>query len=118
MHKPPFSGIVAEEDDWEGDVTYSYYKFVGVGNISRMSPQDINYLESQGCLRLPTRRTLDGLVRKYFTHVHPTLPVLDEGKFWDVYAGGSGAWEGRIPLLLLQAMIFTVCSVSDVSLPP
>lgn len=72
--------------------------------------RDLGFLEAQGCFRLPTESVLDEFIRLYFLHVHPMLPLLHEGEFWDAYESGNE----RSPLLL-QAMMFASCTVS---LPP
>ncbi|KAK8009009.1 hypothetical protein PG991_011560 [Apiospora marii] len=93
------------------DITYSYYPFLSINNLHNLLPQDVNYLESQGCLRVPTPETLDEFVRQYFLHVHPLMPVINEGDFWDMYGqygfGGSGE---RMSLLVFQSMLFVACN--------
>lgn len=82
-----------------------------------MSPEDARTLEVNGCLHIPIRSTLDIIVREYFLHVHPTLPILDEGKFWNVYRNKDRRKNyPRISLFLFQAMLFVSCSVSDLSI--
>ncbi|KAK8104239.1 uncharacterized protein PG998_011272 [Apiospora kogelbergensis] len=93
------------------DITYSYYPFLSVNNLHNLLPQDVNYLESQGCLRVPTPEILDEFVRQYFLHVHPLMPVINEGDFWEMYGqfgfGGSGE---RMSLLVFQSMLFVACN--------
>ena len=94
-------------------ITYSYYPFLTV-DMSGLEPDDVHYLESRNCLSLPTPDALDDFIREYFLHVHPGLPLLDEAQFWAVYSGDKEPCEGsKISLFLLQAMLFTSCSVSD-----
>lgn len=76
-------------------------------------PQDVNFLDSQGCLRVPTRPILDEFVQQYFLHVHPLLPFLNEGDFWNLYCHqGSGGTGEKMSLLVFQAMLFSCCNVS------
>ncbi|KAK6820949.1 fungal specific transcription factor domain-containing protein [Apiospora arundinis] len=93
------------------DITYSYYPFLSINNLHNLLPQDVNYLESQGCLRVPTPEILDEFVRQYFLHVHPLMPVINEGDFWEMYGqfgfGGSGE---RMSLLVFQSMLFVACN--------
>ncbi|KAK8075193.1 fungal specific transcription factor domain-containing protein [Apiospora hydei] len=93
------------------DITYSYYPFLSINNLHNLLPQDVNYLESQGCLRIPTPEILDEFVRQYFLHVHPLMPVINEGDFWEMYGqcgfGGSGE---RMSLLVFQSMLFVACN--------
>lgn len=97
------------------DIVYSYYPFLNISNLTHILPQDVNYLESQGCFRVPTRAVLDEFVQQYFLHVHPLLPLLNEGDFWDVYCqqGQFGfVPQHRISLLVFQSMLFATCNVS------
>jgi hypothetical protein len=95
------------------DITYSYYAFLEVNNLPHIPPQDVNFLELQGCLRLPARSVLDEFVQQYFLHVHPLLPILDEGDFWDMYCNAAGvSSQGKMSLLVFQAILFASCNVS------
>lgn len=98
----------------DADITYSYYPFLAVTNLQNVMPQDVNYLESQGCFRIPTRAILDEFVQQYFLHVHPLLPFINEGDFWDLYChqGSEGTGE-KMSLLVFQAMLFSCCNVSQ-----
>lgn len=97
------------------DIVYTYYPFLNISNLHNILPQDVNFLESQGCFRVPTRAVLDEFVQQYFLHVHPFLPVLHEGEFWDLYCqhGPTGSvLQQRKSLLVFQALIFSACNVS------
>lgn len=98
-------------------VTYSYYSFLVINNLHYMMPQDVTYLESQGCLEVPTNEILDDFVQQYFLHVHPLLPLLNEGDFWDAFYLRDAGVNHRVPLLVFQAMLFSSCPVSAVLKP-
>ncbi|KAK7718374.1 hypothetical protein SLS64_002326 [Diaporthe eres] len=93
------------------DITYTYYPFIEVNNLSAIPPQDVNYLDLQGCLRVPTKTILDEFVKQFFLHVHPIMPLLNEGDFWEMYASQSQGTHvsTRISLLMIHAMLFSVC---------
>lgn len=93
------------------DITYTYYPFIEVNNLSAIPPQDVNYLELQGCLRVPIKTILDEFVKQFFLHVHPIMPLLNEGDFWEMFASQSQGTHvsTRLSLLMLQAMLFSVC---------
>ncbi|KAI1177379.1 hypothetical protein F4777DRAFT_214880 [Nemania sp. FL0916] len=93
------------------DITYSYYPFLSISNLHNVIPQDVNFLESQGCFRIPTREILDEFVQQYFLHIHPLLPFINEGDFWNLYCrqGSLGAGQ-TMSLLVFQAMLFSCCN--------
>lgn len=105
----------------DASVLYCHYTYLTVANLSRMPPQDVSFLDTQGCLRVPARPTLDDFVEKYFKYVHPLLPLLNEGEFWDMYHcrnSGSPASSNTMSLLVFQALLFASCHVSRiVSIP-
>ncbi|KAI1209186.1 uncharacterized protein F4807DRAFT_427495 [Annulohypoxylon truncatum] len=93
------------------DVTYSYYPFINISNLHNIMPQDVNYLELQGCLRIPTRAILDEFVQQYFLHIHPVMPVVNEGDFWDMYCNQSFAEPTeKVSLVFFQALLFSSCN--------
>lgn len=96
------------------DITYTFYPFLETNNLSNILPQDVSYLEMQGCFRVPTKPVLDELVKQYFLHVHPIMPLFNEGEFWEIYGALSGSAPGheRVSLLVFQAMLFSACRVS------
>ncbi|KAL5342223.1 fungal-specific transcription factor domain-containing protein [Aspergillus crustosus] len=88
-------------------VIFSYYEFLELKLLSKLSPADVSYLDSKGCFRVPTSPYLDEYLREYFVHVHPCMPVVDEAEFWSRYENKSGGNDGtKVSLLLLQAMLF------------
>lgn len=94
------------------DVVYSYYPFLTISNLPNLPPQDVNFLELQGCLRVPTRALLDEFLQQYFLHVHPLLPLINEGDIWDMYCLNPNTSSGseRISLLLFQSILFASCN--------
>ncbi|KAI8658156.1 Zn(2)-C6 fungal-type domain-containing protein [Fusarium keratoplasticum] len=68
-------------------------------------------LESQGCYRIPSAPVLKTFMHHYFLYVHPMLPVLNEGDFWDLHFPEiQTTSKTRQPsILLLQAMLFAAC---------
>lgn len=97
------------------DVLYSYYPFLTISNLPNIPPQDVNFLESQGCLRVPTRLLLDEFLQQYFLHVHPLLPLINEGEFWTMYYHDgandtNGQSNHRLSLLVCQAILFASCN--------
>lgn len=97
------------------DVTYTYYPFLTLDNLSNVLPQDVSYLEMQGCFRVPARTILDEFVKQYFLHVHPITALLNESDVWEMYGSPSGVApeSGHLSLLVWQAMLFAACNVSS-----
>ncbi|KAE8421244.1 hypothetical protein BDV36DRAFT_280808 [Aspergillus pseudocaelatus] len=96
------------------DVESSAYPFLDLRSLACLDEWDISYLASKGCFSLPRRPILDEFVKRYFLHIHPGTPVLDEAEFWGLYSqhGDSAATHGqRISVLVLQAMLFRSCPV-------
>ncbi|KAF7558587.1 hypothetical protein G7046_g5570 [Stylonectria norvegica] len=65
----------AAPTDQNPDVVYFYYPFLAVPNLRSIPHQDVNFLEVQGCLKVPIQPFLDELVQQYFLHIHPILPL-------------------------------------------
>jgi hypothetical protein len=95
------------------DITYAYYPFLCIGNLSSLHPDDVNYLESQGCFKVPESNSLDELLRVFFRYAHPILPVVNEAEFWSAYdSTNTDGKTNRVPVVLIVAMLFVACNVS------
>lgn len=105
----PFSRELA----FNTSVTFSYYRFLEVKELTKLTSSDVRYLESKGCLHVPSGPHLDQFIRNYFLHVHPCTPLLDEGQFWDMYSNAQDDNKGtdRVSLLVFQAMLFSAATV-------
>ena len=90
------------------------YPFLETDFIPSIPPEDFEYLERIGCFQMPQRIHLDELLRAYFLYVHPHLPLINEGKFWEAYLSSqSGSRSAsRVSLFVFQAMLLVACSVS------
>lgn len=112
--REPAVGVSPASKD--ATVLYSRYSFLAVGNLHSIPQQDVNYLESQGCLHVPTRPYLDSFMEHYFLHVHVFISVLNEGDFWDMYYQNEtpGGSKEKMSLLLFQSMLFAASNVNIV----
>ncbi|PVH69031.1 hypothetical protein DL98DRAFT_661897 [Cadophora sp. DSE1049] len=113
----PFSNY-ASNSNLHPDMIYSYFDFLEAETLSHIAPEDFKFLEYKGCFHLPARPILDDLVREYFLHVHPVLPIIDEKAFWEMYfpreGGGKRNGHRKIPLFVFRAMLFVSCGfISD-----
>ncbi|UPK92799.1 hypothetical protein LCI18_003734 [Fusarium solani-melongenae] len=92
-------------------IPYSSYPFLAPNSLVGLPSQDLEFLERKGTLSVPVKSMLDEFMMQYFLHVHPFLPLLDEGEFWIAYRqDGPSDLTKRIPLLLFRAMIFASSS--------
>ncbi|CEF73938.1 hypothetical protein SNK03_002014 [Fusarium graminearum] len=74
---------------------------------------DFNHLNTQGCLRVPSKPILDQFMKHYFLYIHPLLPLLNEADFWSAYdpTPSDNANPGTpVSMLLLQSMMFASCT--------
>lgn len=96
-------------------IFYPNYSFLTIGNLQSVFSGDVDYLELQGCFLVPKREILDDLVQQYFLHVHPFLPLLHEGHFWQMYHQPRAANPPalRMSLLVFQALMFSSCNFAS-----
>lgn len=95
--------------------SYDSLPFIATPELGHLSALDVRFMQLNGCFDLPPMPILNELVRMYFLHTHPIVPLLDEGDFWDSFSCSNGE---KIPLLLFQAMVFAACAVSPASKYP
>lgn len=55
-----------------------------------LSPEDKAYLCYKGVFNMPQKETCDELLRAYFHHVHPIMPVIDVTTLPHLYPSGDG----------------------------
>ncbi|KAJ5387412.1 fungal-specific transcription factor domain-containing protein [Penicillium cosmopolitanum] len=88
-------------------VVFSYYEFLELKALPKLLSADVKYLESKGCFRVPGDSYLGDFMQEYFLHVHPCLPILNEGDFWNLYGQmDTMIRASKVSLLVLQAMLF------------
>lgn len=95
-------------------VRYTNYSFVDLHVAPESSTGLDSYMEAMHCFELPEPTILDEFVRQYFLHVHPNLPLLDEGEFMETYRRGTSAGvqnQGGISLFVLQGMLYATSTV-------
>ena len=99
---------------FQASVIFSYHSFLTLKELPKLPPEDVRYLEIKGCLHVPSGVHLDEFMRRYFLHVHPCMPVLDEREFWKTYSSWQDDEKGPngISMLVFQAMLFAASAVS------
>lgn len=75
-----------------------------------LTAQDVEYLKFKGCLTLPSSDICRELLRAYFHHVHPILPVVDAAQVlkFEQQHDRPAEWN----LLLLWSIFFVAVNVS------
>ncbi|KAL2823619.1 hypothetical protein BDW59DRAFT_163197 [Aspergillus cavernicola] len=97
-----------------GDISFSVYQFIRSEFLFTLQQDDIKYLDDQACLQVPRRHLMDEMIDQYFRHIHPILPLFNEGEFWAMYHplkyASMGPCNRSMSLFVLQAMLFASCS--------
>lgn len=88
------------------DIAFQAYPFIRSDFFTRLSQDEICYLDSQACFRLPTWTSWNSMIQVYFRHIHPLVPVLDEAKFWEASRGSE---PPILSLFVAQAIMFAAC---------
>ena len=70
--------------------------------------QDKAYLHYKGVFSMPRKETCDELLRAYFHHVHPIMPVIDATTLPHLYPSGDGH---PYNLILLWSIFFAAANV-------
>ncbi|KAI8714017.1 Fungal-trans domain-containing protein [Fusarium sp. LHS14.1] len=68
-------------------------------------------LHSHGCYKIPSAPFLKIFIDHYFLYVHPMLPVLNEGDFWELHfsQAQTNSHTHYPSILLLQSILFAAC---------
>lgn len=61
---------------------------------------------------MPRKETCDELLRAYFHHVHPIMPVIDVTTLPHLYTSGDGHPHN---LILLWSIFFAAANVNSIS---
>ncbi|KAK8192045.1 fungal-specific transcription factor domain-containing protein [Phyllosticta paracitricarpa] len=80
----------------------------------RIGPDEIAYLEKKGALTIPHPELRTELLRAYVEFVHPFMPLLDLHDFL-IAADASDGSNGKISLILFQAVMFAGSAFADMS---
>ncbi|KAM0811068.1 putative C6 transcription factor [Seiridium cardinale] len=74
------------------------------------SPEDLEYLRVKGAFSVPSREVCDALIRTYFLHVHPLLPILDVTEFLTQFTRNG---YQNVNLLLLWSIILMAAGFEE-----
>lgn len=64
------------------DISFATFQFLCTEFMTTMGEEDVKCLEDQGCLRVPIRGIMVEMIKQYFRHIQPVLPLFDEAMFW------------------------------------
>ncbi|CAK7226178.1 hypothetical protein SEUCBS140593_006153 [Sporothrix eucalyptigena] len=102
----------APSSDSSAFVIFSRYPFLSSKTLWKLDHEDdALVLEQRGCLHVPKKSILDEMMKQYFLHVHPMVPLLNELDFWTMYNSPTplSAPFCQMSLFVFQAMLFIVC---------
>ena len=54
-----------------------------------LSDEDRMYLENKGVFTLPGKEAYDSLIRAYFRHVHPIMPIIEADHLLNTLQNGQ-----------------------------
>ncbi len=74
-----------------------------------LTPQDVAYLRSKGVFSVPSEPVCQALLKAYFYHIHPILPVVDAAEVLTSFRNGGAS---AVNLLLLWSMFSVAANVS------
>lgn len=75
---------------------------------SSLPDEDIEYLKRKGAFSVPRSETCKSLLRAYFHHIHPLMPVVDAASIMPLLADGQAT---KFNLLLLWSIFFSAVTV-------
>ena len=106
------SGLLSTS--FETEVSYTYYGFLCLRGSHKLDFDQRDFLEKKGCFQVPEPFILDMILRQYFTHVQPYLPLIDESSFWEAYSlkVDQGNISGAVCLFVFNAMMAACSPVS------
>lgn len=78
---------------------------------SRLTPDDVAYLERKGALAIPPAHLRNELLRNYVEFVHPYMPLLDLRDYFQALDTSDGSHT--VSLLLFQAVLFAGVATID-----
>lgn len=115
---PPFnidsSEFIPDSNHDLGGHIFPNQHFINLDRVRLLPMDDVHVLAVNGCMEIPPKALVDVFVRKYFLLVHPSLPILDEAQFWNIYGQSDEhpSYTPKISLLIFQAMLLASCAVS------
>ncbi|KNG81942.1 C6 transcription factor [Aspergillus nomiae NRRL 13137] len=105
------TGPVSTLDICSPDHSLPRHCLIPSNNQTTLTEDDRDYLQKKGVFTLPKPDTCESLLRAYFYHVHPIMPVIEVGSILNYHPGRLGDCN----TLLLWSVFFV--AVNFVSPP-
>ncbi|KAE8408280.1 fungal-specific transcription factor domain-containing protein [Aspergillus pseudonomiae] len=97
------TGPVSTLDICSPDHSLPRHCLIPSNNQTTLSDDDRDYLQKKGVFNLPKPDTCESLLRAYFYHVHPIMPVIEVGSILNYQDQGR---LGDCNILLLWSVFF------------
>ncbi|OAA75780.1 cutinase transcription factor 1 beta [Akanthomyces lecanii RCEF 1005] len=82
---------------------------------SKITPEDVSYLQMKGALTLPAIPLQNALLQAYVEYIHPFMPLMDLHPFLSIVNSRNG-FNGQMSLLLYHAVLFAATASVDMRL--
>ncbi|OAA72481.1 cutinase transcription factor 1 beta [Cordyceps fumosorosea ARSEF 2679] len=79
---------------------------------SKITPEDVSYLQMKGALTLPALPLQNALLQAYVEYIHPFMPLMDLHPFLSIVNNRNG-FNGQMSLLLYHAVLFAATASVD-----
>ncbi|KAM3562207.1 hypothetical protein ARSEF4850_002853 [Beauveria asiatica] len=79
---------------------------------SKITPEDVSYLQMKGALTLPAIPLQNALLQAYVEYIHPFMPLMDLHPFLSIVNSRNG-FNGQMSLLLYHAVLFAATASVD-----
>ncbi|ATY61833.1 cutinase transcription factor 1 beta [Cordyceps militaris] len=79
---------------------------------SKITPEDVSYLQMKGALTLPAIPLQNALLQAYVEYIHPFMPLMDLHPFLSIVNNRNG-FNGQMSLLLYHAVLFAATASVD-----
>ncbi|KAI1167622.1 fungal-specific transcription factor domain-containing protein [Nemania serpens] len=94
----------------ESSVVAQHYALPYMVATHDLTSQDVAYLRSKGVFSVPNESVCQALLKAYFIHIHPILPVVDAAAVLTSFRNGGAS---AVNLLLLWSMFSVAANHVD-----
>lgn len=105
-HAGEHTGLTSTLDICLSDQSLSRHFLIPSDTLPSLPEEDRNYLRMKGVFKLPGSDACSSLLRAYFYHVHPIMPVIEADLMLSYYQ--AGRLHEYNTLLLWSVFLVTV----------